>query len=187
MNDRRGSNNPNWKGGSRQLLPNGYVRVWVSPYKYAYEHRVLMERHLGRQLLPSEDVHHINGIKNDNRLENLQVMPHVDHLRQHAPRCLPHQSPVEPIPCPICGTLFKPLARNSEHRQLACSRRCSRTLMHREGRGRWRNHQPVMRDCEWCGNAFQPLSKTSRFCSKSCTNKHRWKHHPDTIGVRRPT
>jgi hypothetical protein len=64
---------------------NGYVRVYEPDHPRAaggwvFEHRIVMEAFLERQLERHEHVHHINGKKDDNRLENLVVMDQVDHL-----------------------------------------------------------------------------------------------------------
>ncbi len=72
--------NPKWKGG-KVNHGKGYVLVHSPDHpkvagrvsKYMMEHILVMEAHLGRFLYPNETVHHKNGIRNDNRLDNLEL------------------------------------------------------------------------------------------------------------------
>ncbi len=85
---RSGSRGVYWKGGRLNTV-GGYIAVWVpdnDPFvsmrfsqKYVFEHRLIMARHLGRCLNKEEWVHHINGIRTDNRLENLMIVSKREH------------------------------------------------------------------------------------------------------------
>lgn len=82
-------NHPRWCGGTVSK-EQGYKVVRIpkdSPFlsmchwygRKIFEHRLVMAQHLGRCLLSSESVHHINGIRTDNRVENLAIVNHKTH------------------------------------------------------------------------------------------------------------
>ena len=88
--DNCGKNNPNWQGG-RRISSHGYVEIKVlkdHPLRnangYAYEHRIVAMKMLGRPLAKGELIHHINGNKQDNRKSNIQVFKsNAEHYYQH--------------------------------------------------------------------------------------------------------
>lgn len=74
--------------GESRTHSDGYVLVYLPMHPsanptYVYEHRLVLERALGRFLATHEYVHHRNGDRADNRLENLEVMTGSQHMTHH--------------------------------------------------------------------------------------------------------
>jgi len=82
-----GKNNPRWNGG-KTLHQAGYILIRQPNHPratylgYVREHHLIMEKFLGRYLAPWEEIHHINGVKIDNRIENLLLLSsRREHLK----------------------------------------------------------------------------------------------------------
>lgn len=120
----RGEGNPKWRGG-RTTSGTGYVYTYAPDHPnateagYVMEHRLVIEAAIGRHLEPHEEVHHRNHVRDDNRLENLQLTSGVaEHRSIHSGR--------SDVPCAHCGAaVSRTHAQRERFEHVYCSRTCA--------------------------------------------------------------
>ena len=87
---KNGPQNPSWNGGRSEM--KGYIRIKkpdhpnADPNGYVFEHRYVMEQHIGRLLkpFPQEVVHHIDGQKDNNDISNLTLTTNTTHQTSYS-------------------------------------------------------------------------------------------------------
>lgn len=94
----------------RTISSHGYVRIKMPEHPdadvagYVYEHRLMAEKMMGRRILKTELVHHLNGDKTDNRPENLEVKSSIaSHKAAHRRKCFDRRLPKEVNPLIECA------------------------------------------------------------------------------------
>ena len=100
----------------KDKVKSDYKRI-TRQGKIMVEHRYIMEQHIGRKLKRNEYVHHINGNKQDNRIENLVIMMPQSHNELHKTK-----HPKTKI-CKVCGKEFEPPIKHRA-RNTICSKEC---------------------------------------------------------------
>lgn len=152
--DFKGENNPKWNDGKCTHW-SGYILIASPGHPYAEnrgyvrEHRLVMEKHIGRYLLPKEDIHHLNEDKTDNRIENLVLFKNrSEHIKMfHSNVGIEtrfkkgHVSANKNgkfVKCAECDKMFWKTKLST---QMRCSRECANRLLSR----RWEDKRNIIR------------------------------------------
>lgn len=133
-----GASHGNWRGGVHKN--NGYVTVYYPEHpqaknKRVLEHRLVAEKKIGRHLRKNEQVHHVNGIRDDNRPENLVVCKnHAAHKELH--RKHPHVVKANlPLPTRVGEVVILdyPNSQRGRMKKIASECICCKKLFWRNG------------------------------------------------------
>lgn len=176
----RGKTHYRWKGGV-EIHNTGYVLMYAPNHPRAhknkvFEHIMVMEKHLGRYLLPKERIHHINGVKTDNRIENLELFEsqsqHMSSGHRHTGKRTHSQK------CVRCGSYeVHKSAKCGDNRQtyhcLDCKRYFNYPLITRQEQGLRRR----IRNNVHCPECNDLMVKSGKRNNKQCWECNNCKNH----------
>lgn len=169
-NIKKRDQNNKWNNGV--YFSNGRKMVKdIKSGKYIAEYRLIMESHLGRKLTPNEVVHHVDGDKTNNDINNLQIMTRVEHQRIHRIK------PLIMINCANCGKEFGITGKQQKQGRKYCCHKCAiENIVQEKKQKGWPGNKDRVKltaiPCPSCGkiNNFRPcdLRKGAKYCSVEC-------------------